>query len=42
MLSILKLTLKFPTIKNLNEEGRQQGSEGLEKIRGIATISLFF
>ncbi|MBI4378473.1 MAG: hypothetical protein HY578_05185 [Nitrospinae bacterium] len=34
--------LKFPTIKNLNEEDIQQGSEGLEKIRGIATISLYF
>lgn len=36
------LLLKFPLLKNLNEENQQQGSEGLEKIRVILTISFPF
>jgi len=38
----LGLLVKFPLWKNLNEEGQQQGSEGLEKFRLILTLSLFF
>lgn len=36
------ILLKFPVLKNLNEENLQQGSEGLEKIRVIVTISFAF
>jgi hypothetical protein len=38
----LGLLVKIPVLKNLNEEGEQQGSEGLEKIRLIVTLSFFF
>jgi hypothetical protein len=38
----LGFLIKFPLWKNLNEEGQQQGSEGLEKIRLILTLSFFF
>lgn len=36
------LLLKFPVLKDLKEEDEQQGSEGLEKIRAIVTISFAF
>ncbi len=36
------LMLKFPTLKNLNEKGEQQGAEGLEKVRAIVTLSFYF
>jgi hypothetical protein len=38
----LGLLMKFPVWKNLNEQGEQQGSEGLEKFRLILTLSFFF
>ncbi len=38
----LGLMLKFPTLKDLNEKREQQGAEGLEKVRGIATLSFYF
>lgn len=38
----LGLLVKFPAIKNLNSEEKQQGAEGLEKYRAIATFSLSY
>ncbi len=38
----LGLMLKFPTLKDLNEKSEQQGAEGLEKVRAIVTLSLYF
>ncbi len=38
----LGLLVKIPVLKNLNEEGEQQGSEGLEKYRFVLTLSFFF
>jgi hypothetical protein len=38
----LGLMLKFPTLKDLNEKKEQQGAEGLEKVRAIATLSFYF
>lgn len=38
----LGLMIKFPVWKNLNEKREQQGAEGLEKYRGIVTLSFFF
>ena len=38
----LGLLVKFPAWKRLNEQGQQQGSEGLEKYRAIVTLSLYF
>jgi len=38
----LGLMLKFPTLKDLNEKKEQQGAEGLEKVRGIVTLSFYF
>jgi len=38
----LGILFKFPVIKRLNEQDEQQGSEGLEKYRAIATLSFFF
>ncbi len=38
----LGLMLKFPTLKRLNEKNEQQGAEGLEKVRAIATLSFYF
>lgn len=38
----LGVLFKFPTWKHLNEKGEQQGSEGLEKFRVIATLSFYF
>lgn len=38
----LGIMVKFPVLKNLNEESEQQGSEGLEKYRLVLTLSLFF
>ncbi len=38
----LGLLLKFPTLKRLNEKDEQQGAEGLEKVRIIATLSFYF
>jgi hypothetical protein len=38
----LGLLVKFPVLKNLNEEGEQQGSEGLEKVRLVVTLSFYF
>ncbi|MCL4503640.1 MAG: hypothetical protein M1438_17575 [Deltaproteobacteria bacterium] len=38
----LGLAVKVPVWKNLKEAGEQQGSEGLEKFRVIATLSFFF
>jgi hypothetical protein len=38
----LGLLIKFPIYKNLNEQDEQQGSEGLEKYRAIATLSFYF
>lgn len=38
----LGLSLKFPTLKRLNERSEQQGAEGLEKVRIIGTLSFFF
>jgi len=38
----LGILIKIPIFKNLNEEGEQQGSEGLEKYRAIVTLSLYF
>lgn len=35
-------SLKFPTLKRLNEKSEQQGSEGLEKVRAIVTLSFYF
>jgi hypothetical protein len=34
--------VKLPVWKNLNEQGQQQGGEGLEKYRLITTLSLYF
>jgi hypothetical protein len=38
----LGLLVKVPIWKRLNEQDQQQGSEGLEKYRAIATLSFFF
>jgi hypothetical protein len=38
----LGLAVKIPVYRNLNEQDQQQGSEGLEKYRAIATLSFFF
>ena len=38
----LGVLVKFPTVKNLNNEDQQQGAEGLEKYRAIATFSIGF
>ncbi len=38
----LGLLMKFPLWKHLNEKREQQGAEGLEKYRGILTLSFFF
>jgi len=38
----LGLLVKFPVVKDLNEKNEQQGAEGLEKCRFIATLSFFF
>lgn len=38
----LGLMIKFPIWKHLNEKKEQQGAEGLEKYRGILTLSFFF
>ena len=38
----LGLLVKFPVAKDLNEHSEQQGAEGLEKYRFIATLSFFF
>ena len=38
----LGLLLKLPVWKNLKEQDQQQGSEGLEKYRLIATLSFYF
>ena len=38
----LGLLVKFPVVKDLNEKNEQQGAEGLEKYRFIATLSFFF
>ena len=38
----LGLGLKIPILKSLNEQSEQQGAEGLEKYRAIATLSLYF
>ena len=38
----LGLAVKIPIWKNLNEQNEQQGSEGYEKYRAIATLSFFF
>jgi hypothetical protein len=38
----LGLLVKLPVWKDLNEEDQQQGAEGLEKYRIIATLSFFF
>lgn len=38
----LGLMLKFPTLKDLNEKREQQGAEGLEKVRAIVTLSIYF
>jgi hypothetical protein len=38
----LGILIKFPILKNLNEQNEQQGSEGLEKYRAILTLSFYF
>jgi len=38
----LGMLVKFPVLKNLNEQGQQQGSEGLEKYRAIMTLTFYF
>jgi hypothetical protein len=38
----LGLLVKLPVWKKLNEQDLQQGGEGLEKYRAIATLSFFF
>lgn len=38
----LGVMLKFPTLKRLNEKDEQQGAEGLEKVRAIVTLSVYF
>jgi hypothetical protein len=38
----LGILIKIPIFKNLNEQDEQQGAEGLEKYRAIATLSLYF
>ncbi len=38
----LGVLFKFPAWKNLNEQDEQQGAEGLEKYKAIATLSFFF
>lgn len=38
----LGLAVKIPVWKDLNEQGEQQGAEGLEKYRVIGTLSFFF
>ncbi|MBA4394223.1 MAG: hypothetical protein C0407_11785 [Desulfobacca sp.] len=38
----LGILVKIPVLKNLNEERDQQGSEGLEKVRLVLTLSFFF
>jgi hypothetical protein len=38
----LGLLVKVPVWKRLNEQDQQQGGEGLEKYRAIATLSFFF
>jgi hypothetical protein len=38
----LGLSVKFPVWKDLNEQDRQQGAEGLETYRVITTLSFFF
>lgn len=38
----LGLLVKVPIWKDLNEQGQQQGAEGLEKYRLISTISFYF
>jgi hypothetical protein len=38
----LGIAVKIPVYKNLNEQDEQQGSEGLEKFRGILTLSFYF
>lgn len=38
----LGILFKFPAFKHLNEQDEQQGSEGLEKFRGIMTLSIYF
>jgi hypothetical protein len=38
----LGILFKFPAWKDLNEKDEQQGSEGLEDYRAIATLSFFF
>jgi hypothetical protein len=38
----LGIAMKIPVFKNLNEQSEQQGSEGLEKYRFIATLSFYF
>jgi len=38
----LGIAVKIPTLKSLNEQAEQQGSEGLEKYRAIMTLSFYF
>jgi len=38
----LGIAIKLPILKSLNEQGEQQGAEGLEKYRAIATLSFYF
>ena len=38
----LGILVKIPVYKRLNEQDEQQGSEGLEKYRVIATLSFYF
>jgi hypothetical protein len=38
----LALLLKIPVWKKLNEKSEQQGAEGLERYRAVATLSFFF
>jgi hypothetical protein len=38
----LGIAVKIPVYRNLNEPDEQQGSEGLEKYRAIATLSFYF
>ncbi|MBI5585281.1 MAG: hypothetical protein HY892_15825 [Deltaproteobacteria bacterium] len=38
----LGVAMKFPILKNLNDESEQQGTEGLEQYRLVMTWSFFF
>ncbi len=38
----LGMAVKIPALKSLNEQSEQQGSEGIEKYRAIATLSFYF